>query len=466
MGRRWLVLVVLGLVPLPGAACLGTGSLDEARAAEIVRELPLLADVKVEEVSRAEFARQAEEAAEAVSDEYLAYLADTYGRLGFFSRDLDLRPVLARSSSEWVGATYSPREQKITLVGPVFSDTVVHEWVHALQDQHFDLVAYDDLETSDAFLARRAVVEGDATLAQYRFLARQDGVELHRIDWARVLTFWQDYSRSVLEQAPYPPVFLDYLSFVYPFGIAYAAQNLLGASIDQPAAPPPPHDWRLQDQLFSARAPGTTREILELEVSGPAEPVVDLGLEAVPQELADRLAPIDWDRLGVWYVYLLLLPLDLAGEIDARVLASGWAGDRVLFVRDRDSGEAGLVWASAWRDEESAVAIAGALAALHGRRPLKGEPPELGIAGDGELLWIERRGDRLVLAKNLDREVAEAAAAEALAGAGPAATRRLPSLGPALERLRGRSSSTLRNHREISCESALPSGLRARLWEN
>ena len=57
----------------------------------------------------------------------------------------------------------------------------------------------------------------------------------------------------------------------------------------------------------------------------------------MPGSLTGRLEFFDWDTLGEWYVYLLLLPLELAegaDPIDARGLARAWDGDTVLF-RDR-----------------------------------------------------------------------------------------------------------------------------------
>lgn len=47
--------------------------------------------------------------------------------------------------------------------------TVVHELVHALQDQHFDLGAqFDELDAEDeAAVALRAIVEGDAARIEY-----------------------------------------------------------------------------------------------------------------------------------------------------------------------------------------------------------------------------------------------------------------------------------------------------------
>lgn len=424
-------------------AALGACGDDEppwhADAAEQARELALLENVRVVRMSREEFAAQAQEQAEGISDAYLRYYADTYGRLGYFDRDLDLRPVFAASRSDWVGATYSPIDEEITLVGDATDDTVVHEWVHALQDQHFDIEAYDVLETSDAFLARRAVVEGDAVLAQYRFLRQQDGSDLHTVDWVATMDVWRAFSDEQLTSAEYPVVFLDYVSFVYSYGLEYAAHNLLGVSYEGAGdAPPPPHDWAAQDTLFTSRPPDTTLQVLLLDLAGEAvAPETGLGLGAVPEGLAEPLEQVEWDSLGAWYVYLLFHPLEVAGQVpDARALAAAWNGDRADFLRDPDSEAMSVVWASAWASEDTAAAVADALWTLHGGAPAADGPEQSGVAADGEALWIEQRGDRVALVKNVAAGDAAILADAALASEAAASARRHPSLAAAIERLR------------------------------
>ena len=71
---------------------------------------------------------------------------------------------------------YDPEEKRLSLVetGSVEASggTILHELVHAIQDQVFDLesgllAGNDD---DDAALAARALVEGDATEVEARFL--------------------------------------------------------------------------------------------------------------------------------------------------------------------------------------------------------------------------------------------------------------------------------------------------------
>jgi hypothetical protein len=424
------------------AACTGSPWQAELDGAEQARELAFLVDVEVTEMTREQFAARAEDQASNIDDAYLLELADTYGRLGYFDMDLDLRPVIAGSSSDWVGATYSPSSKRVTLVsddnGEVRDDVLVHEFVHALQDQHFDLNSYDSYETSDGFLSRRAVVEGDAVLAQYRFLVGQEGGELDTINWQPTFDNWRQYARDILVESTYPMVFLDYVSFVYAYGLEYSAANLLGATLEAPVASPSPHDWSLQNELFLTRAPGTTQQVLDRDLSGERlamDPVIDVGLRQVPLAMQDQLALIDWDTLGEWYVYLLFLPLEIAGSVaDAAALARAWDGDTALFARDQATAGGLVLWTSAWDDELAAGAIVAALRVLHGAaEPVEGY---VSLAADGEPLWVEQRGDMVVMAKNVPEALAQDLVDQAFASRPGAALRLRPSLGAVLERLR------------------------------
>ncbi len=428
MPSRLFAVVALALTGAALGGC-GDDQLFYIDAAERARELQLLEDVEIVEMSREEFAALAGLQASQNADQLRQY-AETYGRLGFFDVDLDLEPIASGSSSDWVGATYAPSAGRVTLVGDARDDIVVHELVHALQDQHFDLIAYDDHETSDSFLARRAVVEGDAVLAQTRFLLEQDGGRtFDDAGWRGLFASWRQFSDDTLAQSSYPVVFLDYLSFTYMAGFEYSAANLTGVSFDAPESyRPNPHDWALQDQLFANRPPTTTQQVLGLDVFGGAsDPVVEVGLTRVPAELANELSAVDWDSLGEWYVYLLLLPLERDGAVaDGRSLARGWDGDKALFVRDRASGEHGVVWVSSWDDEDIADEIAAALWQLYGA-----QPPQDGFAatsGDGERIWIETRGPMVVAVKNVSDGATPVLVEAAFGGAGPATARARPPM--------------------------------------
>ncbi|WP_437715224.1 hypothetical protein WMF45_01635 [Sorangium sp. So ce448] len=233
-----------------------------------------------------------------------------------------------------------------------------------------------------------------------------------------------------------PLLFMAYPSFSYSFGLEYCAHNLTGASAATPFIDRlPPFDWSSEDALFTTRTPASTQQILALDAQ---DPEVGVGLDEMPSTLDDRLERLNWDTLGEWLTYLLLRPLEGALDLgDMRALAAAWDGDRALFVRDRKTDAIGTAWASAWDDAGAAAGVEAALWQLHGGSPIAGDEPRLGRAGDGELLWIERREERVVALKNVD-EALMPSLAEAAFPSGIRPTRHMirtrPSLAARLSR--------------------------------
>ncbi|WP_437590435.1 hypothetical protein [Sorangium sp. So ce1000] len=405
--ERIALLVGLSVIPTV-AGCSDEPSEEERRfarlaaRAEQVRELSFRRTVPVSTITRGEFEADQEAAAAAAEEADLAEMAATYGRLGYFAVDADLRATLARSR-DWAGAWYSLESEEIVLIGDVDDAVLIHEYVHGLQDQHFDLAPdQDDALTSDAFLARRAVAEGDATLAEGRFVMQERyDADLHLVDWGPLLSSVHARREELLAGSELPLFFMAYPSFAYSFGLEYCAHNLTGVSSESPFIDRlPPFDWSNEDALFTTRAPASTQQILTLDAQDPA---VGVGLNEIPSALGERLEQLDWDTLGEWLTYLLLRPLDGTPDLgDARALAAAWDGDRALFVRDRKTEAVGTAWASAWDDAGAAAALESALWQLYGGSPIDGEEPRLGRASDGELLWIERREERVVALKNID----------------------------------------------------------------
>ena len=99
-----------------------------------------------------------------------------YSRLGLVPDDLDLEPLLRRLLLEQVVGFYDPASDTLFVVDGVASELVdavlVHEMVHALQDQYVDL---DSLSTAtrihnDASMAVQAALEGHATFVMVEWM--------------------------------------------------------------------------------------------------------------------------------------------------------------------------------------------------------------------------------------------------------------------------------------------------------
>jgi hypothetical protein len=380
-GRRWVTGALARgatiAVLIASIAGCGDGPYSHlADRAEEVRQLAFVDDVPYRTLTPEQFSKEvSQDLANDWTDAELRDYADTYGRLGFFDVNLNLRPVLAQSRIDATGAFYSSLKRSITFVGNPKAGTVVHEYVHALQDQHFDLIGYDNgAGSTDGFLARRAVVEGDAELAEARFLVEEEGGRLDTIDFDQYFDGWTEYSAKYLDDSPYPLIFRAYTSFVYAYGLMYSAANLFGDSplVRQPG--PPPYAWSRQDELFPMRPPDTTAQILS--APGGSVPV---GIN-IPVALGAALEYVNSDTLGAWYTYLLFRPVPAAPSL------LDLDGDRVLFARVKATGAVGVLWVSAWQYEQAAETAAEALRALH--------------AAAAEPVVVERRQLRVVLARN------------------------------------------------------------------
>ena len=404
------------------------------RRAEEVRELPLLEAVEVRQITQQQYLAEREARIYGEDPERYSVYADTYGRLGFFDRDLDQR-LLRVALGRGVAGYYL--DGAITLIGDEIEDDVyIHEIVHALQDQHFGIRDFVGVETTHAYVARRAVSEGEAELARERFNAQEEqpGSDLDDLPWGVRIGEEVDQSALYLDSRPYPVVFAATAGIAYTHGLIYCAHHLLGVSPEQPVPAPAPHDWGLQNALWT-EPPARSEQVLELDAADAEVPV---GITDVPQELSDRLELVDWDILGRWHSYLLFFPLQTVPGFDRPWdLGAAWDGDAVLFVRDLETDEVGLVWTSRWDGGLMAGRVVQALAMLHG---VDGADDLMPVtAPDGETIWLERRDDVVVFVRNVDLThvpgLVEAAFDPAVAAGEARAERVGPSFAAWLDRV-------------------------------
>src|SRR5690349_12719166 len=86
--------------------------------------------------------------------------------LGLLDQDTDLQDAIDQSYGECTLAFYDTENVKIRVLGTdvyvARRVTLVHELVHAWQDQQGFLEGYDEMEDTEAFILQ-TLVEGDAT---------------------------------------------------------------------------------------------------------------------------------------------------------------------------------------------------------------------------------------------------------------------------------------------------------------
>ncbi len=149
-------------------------------------------------------------------------VAEGWALLGL-QEERDYRDVL-EAYYDTVGAFYDPRRDAVTILhrgSPLDDDammaTLVHEFSHALQHH-----AVEDREnqvalTTDAYLARSAIVEGDATRTTDQALMLTLHADPSKPNWRRVYRTWSDLRRAA-HRGEALRITLASRYFVYSFG--------------------------------------------------------------------------------------------------------------------------------------------------------------------------------------------------------------------------------------------------------
>jgi hypothetical protein len=262
--------------------------------------------------------------------------------LGLVSGDVDLLEASDDLSDAGTLAYYDPDEERIVVRGTEITAhlrvTLVHELVHALQDQRFDIGSGRlGLATgADAGTAFRAVVEGDAERIEDEYL-----VTLSDRDREEYLEEDDDGRAAALgDLGGVPAVMIAVQAAPYylgkPFVLALAADGG-DRAVDAALRDPPPSLEDLFD--LGSHLAGET------PVAVDPPPVPD-GADA--RQEAAEFGIVDW--------YLLL-----AARIDpitALAAADGWAGGAEVTYDDGGRTCVGLTFAADTADDRRAMEAA------------------------------------------------------------------------------------------------------------
>ena len=225
---------------------------------------------------------------------------------------------------------------------------MVHELMHALQDQHFQL---DEREKSlmrdtDANLAYHAVLEGEAVLVMMAHMLGKMGVSLDDLvkDEATLGMISGAVQSDQMIDPSTPKYFAESLKFPYFKGLDFviAAYRRGG--------------WKELDKVH-ANPPRSTRELLHPEEYFAGK------FKAGAFDATKPAGAIAVEHLGEFHWAFLV------GAEHAR----GWVNDRAVVYRD---GRVQI--ASTWETPERATAFATAYGAFLGKRGIKAN-----VARDG-----------------------------------------------------------------------------------
>ena len=320
-------------------------------------------------------------------------------RLGLAPAGFDLRPFLLDLMAEQVQGAYDPKVGTFFMVpqsrnwlnrlldsgGPSQDELVtLHELDHALQDQHFDLEALQEVlaepRNTDREMGLQALVEGDATLVMFQHLVVARGGRPEEVGSVAWMTGMVGGMPGMGEFGRAPLYFQRALIFPY-----YSGMDLVLRQYHQGG-------WSAVDRMY-ADPPASTEQVLHPE---------KYGLEP-PREVRVPLPEAwhGWKSVGedTGGEFLLRVLLEHHGLPGAEEAATGWGGDRLRLYR-RGTGTM-LVWATAWDSPEDAAEFEEAASEA------------LCLARGPWRLW--RSGDRVALAQALPPEL-EAEARRALLG--------------------------------------------------
>ena len=267
-----------------------------------------------------------------------------YRAFDFVDAPLDLLDVYINLLGSQVAGFYDPDTQEMNVLlisGDTLGDdlpllesiTYSHEFVHALQDQHFDLAAFftdfaeqQEVENPDEIIARQSLVEGDATLVMqdYTLQAVMDN------PLGALALLDPDLLASAEIPAGTPFILEAELTFPYLTGMEFvlALRDAGG--------------WDLVDAAYTDNPPASTEHILHperyLAGDAPLSVTVASGLDVLGdgwQFLLER-------TLGEFYLRQYLGTQLGRGVLNAA--ATGWGGDRYqLYYNDANDERAWIL---------------------------------------------------------------------------------------------------------------------------
>ncbi|MCP4361701.1 MAG: hypothetical protein GY796_27125 [Chloroflexi bacterium] len=275
-----------------------------------------------------------------------------------FSRDI---------YSEQIAGFYDPETDEFVVVseddvlGANEQLTHAHEYVHALQDQHFTLdMLDDDGRNADAQLAFTSLAEGEATLVQTLYMLQG------HIDLVEVLAEAGNLETPVLDSAP--PFMVHSLLFPYEAGLEFV-RVLWGQD-----------DFSGIDAAWE-NIPQSSEQILH-----PARYLADdapqlVMLPPLTDTLGAGWALMDEDVLGEFMLREYLSQQLLPEQVDTAAI--GWGGDRYAVYANEAEGTTLLALRLVWDTDEDATEFA----ALYPNYPAAVLQTSSQLQGDGGECW-------------------------------------------------------------------------------
>ncbi len=330
--------------------------------------------------------------------ERLQGLQKALAHFGLIPPTFDLETFLLDFFRKQAAAYYDPEKKELVFAAwvppPLQRMAVIHELVHVLQDQALGLETFLDPKAMDVdeVLARRAIVEGEATALTLDLLLIPQGLDITA--FTNLTPLGPLDQPQVLQEFKGAPKFLlDLLLFPYTAGTTFVQEFRRR------------HPWPAFSKVYT-NLPRSTHAILYPKgyLDGHPDPP--------PVRLPTDLSALKgWqfvleEVLGAFTLNALLEPV--IGLEEARGLVEGWAGDRYrLYER---GGKRLLILRTRWAEARDARGFFEAFSKLLDRKYPTSAPskPE----GEGRRFWrnngevsvVERRGLEVLVLEGVPAE--------------------------------------------------------------
>lgn len=366
------------------------------------RQLEFLLDVKKEIISRENIKKYLENKLKSeVTDEEIAKEKKLLVKLGVISPGTDYKKMVIDLFTRNIAGFYEPKENKMYIVDEAASsfspflpsEVVLHELVHALQDQYVKLdYLEEDLKKTndDKALAIKSVIEGEATFVSYGIMADYikkmasggprskmlDSLDMEKFILESMMLMATSLSPEYENKA-----FVHYLLFPYINGglfIEYAYDN---------------GGWKKVDSIYK-NYPLSTEQIIHPEkyflVEDKPLPIADKDFSYLT---AEGYREVSKGTLGEFTIYTFAITF--LDDLYSKMLSSGWGNDSYYLYENGD--KLSLIMDTRWDSVLDAEEFFKGIKALMDKKypNLKWSDKENFVIAenDGNIIYIGKKND-------------------------------------------------------------------------
>ncbi len=304
---------------------------------------------------------------------------------------MDFRALEVEFAGQAILGFYDPAKKELFVrtdqptLSPMSRETLAHEFVHSLQDQHYDLqnLLREDVD-EDRSLAIRALVEGDATISGLLYV-------YHNMDaneWRKLFK-----NTSEAQVAPAVPTRAPvYLQEAWKFPYTYGSDFVLALA--------QPGEYAPVNRAFTD-PPKSTEQIMHPEkyTHTPRDEPLPVQLPDLAPVLGSGWQMVETDTLGEFHLMIMLME----NYVDRPEAAEGWGGARYALYENGD--EALVVMGSRWDTPADLAEFEEALTSSF--KLFQRFDPYEPVWHDtkGRVWGLKRSGDQLMFVSGTDADV-------------------------------------------------------------